>query len=86
MNKSLWFSSPRKTALTLLNIVCICIGIVLVSYINPLSGCLLNYLSSAVLDFILQGKRSATILRVRVSHVQTTLELSADHLSYMYID
>jgi hypothetical protein len=34
MNKGLWFSSPKKIAVTLLNAFAICVGIVLVSYHN----------------------------------------------------
>jgi hypothetical protein len=38
MNKGLWFSSPKKIALTFLNTFAIAVGIVLVSSVDELSS------------------------------------------------
>lgn len=75
MNKGLWFSSPQKIMLTLLNIFAICVGIALVSVFH---GSLwtahqLTWLS-VFWVFMLQVQPFIIILTALVSH--------ANHKSY----
>jgi len=75
MNKGLWFSSPRKIALTLLNVIIVGVGAILVrpSHFKP--SIHINDLNSAASAFTSPEKPSMIIPAARVSRVLRAIEL-----------
>jgi hypothetical protein len=73
MNRGLEFSSLRKMALTVLNIFCTCIGIILVCRLSPpLAWLQFTDIFSAVLVYTPPARQSTTTPRVPAFHVPTT--------------
>ena len=68
MNKGLWFASPRKICLTVVNALCICIGVIMVCSPLLTAGIMANELS-VVLVCILLARRFMMIRVVLVFHV-----------------
>lgn len=68
MNKGLWFASPRKMFLTVVNTLCICIGVVMVCFLLLTAGTLANEFS-AVLVCIVPARLFMMIRVVLVFHV-----------------
>lgn len=88
MNKGLWFASPRKMFLTVVNALCICIGVVMVCSPLLTAGTMANEFS-VVLVCILLARRFMMIRVVLVFHVLLILRnlyLSATDCVFSYLN